>query len=169
MLKAVNSIRKLGSASDFHHKLDFEWPTRAQVLQMKPPFHLSKFAWQEHTCSPDYIFSLGVGLANGLTSEIYSNTPQDKLKAMKIWELTETHQIAKIIVKRQSNSCCVSCIEFYDQDGDLLCAATTRKQGEIAHTYKLNPKERLLGIYGSMTKKAAVHCVGFLVWTPPNI
>lgn len=73
------------------------------------------------------------------------------------------------MIKRQANSCCISTVEFYDQDDELMCAATTRQQGDVSHSYTLGKQERLLGVFGSLAKKSAVHCIGFLVWTPPDL
>lgn len=95
------------------------------------PFNLAEFIWQEHKCSPNYLYSVGITLLNGASSPMYSNTPQDMLNLQKRFVFTEEHIISTIIVKSQKNTCLISTIEFYDQDGEELCKVKTKQEGEV--------------------------------------
>ena len=77
------------------HPVNFVYPTNEQIVEMSRvrPIEIYKLRWQVEKIRPYYIASIGITLANGIESSMFTGVPEEELseiKEIKISEQTKT-------------------------------------------------------------------------------
>ena len=84
------------------HPVNFVYPTNEQIVEMSRvrPIEIYKLRWQVEKIRPYYIASIGITLANGTESSMFTGIPKEELseiKEIKISEQTKTIVASKTV------------------------------------------------------------------------
>ena len=77
------------------YPVNFVFPTNEQIFEMsrERPLEIYKLRWQVVPINPYFIASIGITLANGIESSMFTGVPEEELseiKEIKISEQTKT-------------------------------------------------------------------------------
>ena len=79
------------------------------------PIHIKKLRWQVYEDCPTFIASIGITLANGSKSPMFTGVPKDllsEIKEIKILEQTKT-----IVAYKYKAYCATQNLEFRNKKG----------------------------------------------------
>ena len=109
--EAIKTVRKLDAFNDYC-PVNFIFPTIEQMLAMPRdrPLQIDKLRWQVLKKNPIEIASIGITLANGSKSPMFTGKEKNNLSDIKEMEISQ--QIKTIVASRYKGYCSIQNLEF---------------------------------------------------------